>query len=206
MPRTARIIENNNFYHVISRSLNDVFILKDNEDFRYFMSLIHSAKKKYPFRLFHYVIMNTHFHFIVQALSPVMLSKGLAHIKWFYTHWSKKKYNWKGPLWQQRYKSIPIENENYLYNCGMYVELNPVRAKICENPEDYEFSSYKKYHMGVNDILVDNYEFDVQSGQRSSTDYHIDYQSDFATKLFSRTSAIGSPFFIAAHKDARPQK
>ena len=85
MSRIARFIEKNGFYHVISRSLNDTHILKDDKDFIHFLKLASAAKKQYPFHLFHYVIMNTHFHFIIQALSHKILSQGLAHLKWFYT-------------------------------------------------------------------------------------------------------------------------
>ncbi len=192
MPRIARFIEEKGFYHIISRSLNDAYILKDSKDFLYFLKLISEAKKQYPFYLFHYVIMNTHFHFIVKALSHELLSKGLAYIKWSYTFWCKKRHGWKGPLWRERYTSIPIENENYLYNCGMYIEYNPVRAKMCTNPADYKFSSCQKYYLGLNNDLLDNYEVGLYSNQYNL----INYRSDMAKNMFSRSLAIGSTVFI----------
>ena len=202
MPRIARSIEENGFYHIISRSINDAHILRDDKDFIHFLKLAHAAKKQYPFHLFHYAIMNTHFHFIIQALSHEVLSHGLAHLKWFYTLWCKRKYGWKGPLWRERYTSIPIENEDYLYNCGIYIEYNPVRAKICTNPADYRFSSYRKYHSGITDTILDDYETNFLSSQYGP----IDYTSDLAKKLFSRSSAVGSTLFINKLKrPAMPQ-
>ncbi|OGW78832.1 MAG: hypothetical protein A3I73_00835 [Omnitrophica bacterium RIFCSPLOWO2_02_FULL_45_16] len=202
MPRIARFIEENGFYHIISRSLNDTHILRDDKDFIHFLKLAHAAKKRYPFHLFHYVIMNTHFHFIVQALSHKMLSQGLAYLKWFYTLWCKRKYGGRGPLWQERYTSIPIENEDYLYNCGMYIEYNPVRAGICTNPVDYIFSSYRKHHSGITDTILDDYEKKFTSSQYAS----IDYASDLAKDLLSRSPAIGSTLFIGKLKRfAMPQ-
>jgi len=192
MPRIARFIEENGFYHIISRSLNDTHILKDDKDFIYFMKLASVAKKQYPFHLYHYAVMNTHFHFVIQAFSHEMLSKGLSYIKWLYTSWCRKRYGWKGPLWRERYTSIPIENEDYLYNCGMYIEYNPVRAGICANPADYRFSSYKKYHSGITDTIIDDYENDFNSNQYAM----IDYTSDLAKDLFSRSIAVGSTLFI----------
>ncbi len=202
MPRIARSIEENGFYHIISRSLNDTYIIKDDKDFTRFLELVHKAKKQYPFHLFHYAVMNTHFHFIIQALSHEMLSRALAHIKWSYTSWCKKRYSWKGPLWRERYTSIPIENEDYLYNCGVYVEYNPVRAGICINPADYRFSSYRKHHSGVTDTIIDDYENNYNSSQYAT----IDYTSDLAKDLFSRSPAVGSAIFISKLKRlATPQ-
>jgi putative transposase len=158
----------------------------------HFLKLLHAAKKQYPFHLFHYVIMNTHFHFIIQAHSHKILSQGLAQLKWFYTLWCRRKYGGKGPLWRERYTSIPIENEDYLYNCGMYIEYNPVRAGICTNPADYRFSSFGKYHSGTTDTILNDYEKNFNSGQYAT----IDYTSDLAKDLFSRSSAVGSTLFI----------
>jgi putative transposase len=192
MSRIARFIEENGFYHIISRSINDNRILRDDKDFSHFLKLMCAAKKQYPFHLFHYVIMNTHFHFIVRALSHKMLSQGLAYLKWCYTLWCRRKYCWKGPLWRERYTSIPIENEDYLYNCGVYIEYNPVRAGICTNPVDYRFSSYKKYQSGITDPVLDDYENNFNFSQYAT----IDYTSDLAKDLFSRSSAVGSVLFI----------
>jgi hypothetical protein len=75
MPRTARHIESNGYYRVISRSINQTWIYKDDEDFLYFRKLVLSAKHKFPIRLFHYVFMNTHFHFVLQALNKEILAK-----------------------------------------------------------------------------------------------------------------------------------
>lgn len=192
MPRIARFIEENGFYHIISRSLNNTYILRDDKDFIHFLKLAYTAKKQYPFRLFHYVIMNTHFHFVIQAFSHKILSQGLAHLKWSYTLWCRKKYDWKGPLWRERYTSIPIENEDYLYNCGVYIEYNPVRAGICTNPANYKFSSYRKYHLGITDTVLDDYENNFSSIQYAT----LDYKSDLAKDLFSRSPAVGSALFI----------
>lgn len=102
------------------------------------------------------------------------------------------RYGWKGPLWRERYTSIPIENEDYLYNCGIYIEHNPVRAEICDDPADYRFSSYRKYHSGIADMVLDDYENNFDSNHFTT----IDNTSDLAKDIFSRSHAIGSTLFI----------
>ncbi len=212
MPRPPRFIEQNAFYHIISRSLNDTRILRNSDDFNHFFQLLQTAKQKYPIRIFHYAVMHTHFHLAAQALNQETLSKNITYLKWHYSLWMHKKYNWKGPLWRERYKSLPIENENYLYACGMYIEHNPVRAGICENPADYPYSSYKKYNSQTKDTLIDDYE--PQNGAcHVLCDWHrfkpYDFTSTSLKPIFSHSPAIGSPLFIAKFKhpkNACPQK
>ena len=157
MPRIARHVEANGYYHVISRSINQTWVLRDPEDFAQFRMLIREAKGKFPLRVFHYVLMNTHFHLVVQAVTKDFLAQHLAHVKWHYTQWMRKKYRWRGPLWRERYKSLPIGDETYLAACGLYVECNPVRAGLCDDPAAYPYSSAQKYSNGLADDLVDDY-------------------------------------------------
>jgi len=147
--------------------------------------------------------MNTHFHLIIQASSHEILSQHIAYLKWHYTMWMRKRYKWKGPLWRERYKSLPIENEDYLYTCGTYIEYNPVRAGICTDPTDYPYSSYRKYHLGITDTLIDNYEAKTDSKQS----FNLDYSADITRHVFSLAPAIGSPIFIEIYKqNACPKK
>lgn len=55
------------------------------------------------------------------------------------------------------YKSIIISKDEYLLACGSYVELNPVRAKMVEEPKDYTWSSYRVYGYGKKDVLVNEH-------------------------------------------------
>ncbi|MCK5179306.1 MAG: transposase [Candidatus Omnitrophica bacterium] len=199
MPRTARYIEVNGYYHIISRSINETWILKDKEDFDEFLKLIHEAKLKYTIRLFHYVLMNTHFHLVAQALKKQDFQKNIAHIKWHYTQWMKRKYHWKGPLWRERFKSLPIENEHYLTSCGIYVEYNPVRAAICTDPAQYPYSSYQKYEFGKKDTLIDEY----HCGHDAEKSKSQIYQSEFSKTIFSQAPAIGSSSFLNIFKKSK---
>lgn len=158
MPRRPRILQSNAYYHVISRSVNQVRVFREPQDFSHFRTLVKRAKQQFPLRLLHYAFMHTHFHFIVQAPQPTHLAPHVRFIKWYYTQWMRKKYAWRGPLWRERYRSLVIEDEQYLSACGLYVELNPVRAGICREPTEYPYSSARKYFEGTPDDLLDEYE------------------------------------------------
>src|SRR3989338_5332672 len=113
MPRLARHVEANGYYHVISRSINQTWVLRDVEDFARFRTLIREAKDKFPVLLFHYALMNTHFHLVVQAITKEFLAQHLAYVKWYYTQWMRKKYKWRGPLWRGGFKKPSVEKENH---------------------------------------------------------------------------------------------
>ncbi len=158
MPRNGRIAPQGYLYHIISRGNNSQSVFEDERDFRKYLKIIEKYKEKYFFKLYHYVLMSNHTHLILEtteeggSLSEIMKSINLS-----YTLYYQIKYGYTGHLWQGRYKSIIVSKDEYLLACGSYVELNPVRARICENPEDYTWSSYLVYAYGEKDLLVDKH-------------------------------------------------
>jgi len=61
-----------------------------------------------------------------------------------YAMYYNKKYNRVGYVFRDRYKSEGIYSEEHLYNCIKYIYNNPVKAGICNKPEEYKYSNYKK--------------------------------------------------------------
>ena len=70
-PPRFSYLTDNGFYHVISRSINNMNVFKDADDFAHFLQLERQAKQLFPIRLFHYALMSTHFHLILQAVKVV---------------------------------------------------------------------------------------------------------------------------------------
>src|SRR5689334_8624721 len=108
MARTARqhLIADGSFAHVISRSIDKIRVFDQAEDFTYFKALLLSNKREHPFKLFHYCLMNTHFHLVVQVIQMSDFVEALQNIKWKYTQYYNRKRNRVGPLWRERYKSL----------------------------------------------------------------------------------------------------
>ena len=77
------------------------------------------------------------------------LSKFMQEIKQTFSRYYNKRHHRKGTLWGERFKSVIVENGNTLINCLAYIDLNPVRAGIVENPEDYRWNSIS-YHIQTN--------------------------------------------------------
>jgi putative transposase len=133
-------------------------VFEDEEDFRGYLDLLFSYKEKYRFKLYHYIIMTNHVHLVMEPLEEgVGLSEIMKGINLSYARHYKRKYGHTGHFWQDRYKSIIISRDEYLLACGSYVELNPVRAKMVSDPQDYPWSSYGVYAYGKKDKLVDEH-------------------------------------------------
>ena len=195
MSRPARhsYLIDHGFYHVISRSINNIDVFKDAEDFAQFLRLEGKAKQTFPIRLFHYAILHTHFHFVLQTVNHMDLPRHLMFLKRNYTRWYQRKYAWRGPLWRERYRSLPIENDEYLAACGLYVELNPVKAGLCQQPEDYPYSSAKRYSLGQPSELLDDY---LCSPTAPSLRALAELPSGASDLVFASNSGIGSAAFL----------
>jgi len=99
--------------------------------------------------------MPNHVHLIIETTPTTNLAKLMKQINLAYMHYYRKRYTYFGHFWQGRYKSLIIDKDEYLIACGRYIELNPVRAKIVKEPEDYRYSSYNLYAHGREDGLAD---------------------------------------------------
>lgn len=158
MPRIARIAPEGCVYHILTRGNNRQDIFKDNIDYRKYIEILKRYKEKYKFKLYHYVLMKNHVHLV---LEPLRIGGSLAEImkgiNLSYAQYYKARYKHIGHFWQDRYKSIIISKDRYLLACGSYVELNPVRAGIVDDPEDYKWSSYSIYAYGKGDESIDKH-------------------------------------------------
>jgi putative transposase len=100
--------------------------------------------------------MPNHIHLLVGVAEESNLSRFMKRLNLKYFYYYKKKHNYSGHLWQDRFKSKIIDKDEYFIQCGKYIELNPVRAYLVLSPADYLFSSYRHYSLGFKDELVDD--------------------------------------------------
>ncbi len=157
MPRTARIVFPSMLYHIISRGNNRELVFQEKEDFEKYLEICKRYKDQYDFRLYHWILMNNHIHLLIETKDS-SLSKIMQGINLTYTIWFNRKNGKVGHLWQDRYKSAVVEKDNYLLECGRYIERNPLRAGIVKDPKEYPWSSYRVYGYGKSDGLTDRHE------------------------------------------------
>ena len=154
MARTARYIPIDSAAHIMSRGNNKQCIFNNDSDKLFYWRLLNELKESNRIKLFHYCIMNNHVHLIVWITMASNLPKFMKQLNLSYFNYYKRVYGYCGHFWQGRYKSNIIENDAHLLHCGKYIELNPVRAGIVSNPEEYLFSSYRHYSLNQADEVV----------------------------------------------------
>lgn len=158
MPRQARIFSGEGLSHVLTRGNNRMGVFHDDEDYLRFIETLGSFKQRYSIRLYHYVLMTNHVHLVVEPQGRAgSLSGFMKGINLCYVQHYKRKYGHVGHFWQDRYKSILISKDDYLLACGSYVELNPVRARMVDDPREYRWSSYHAYAYDKADGITDRH-------------------------------------------------
>ncbi len=155
MPRKARQIIDNGYYHILTRGNDRRNIFLCQDDYVRILDIIRLYIEKYQVRIFHYCLMPNHVHFLVQAIKSVDLPKFMQGVLQVYANYFRKKCDSIGFLFQNRYRSIHIEKESYLLECARYIERNPLRAKICDDLKDYSWSSFLSYAEGKKNRIIE---------------------------------------------------
>ncbi len=144
--------------HIIVRGNNRSEIFCCEMDYRFYLEKLLAACKKHDCQVHAYVLMT--------PFSETGLSKSLQMLGRYYVQYFNSCYRRTGTLWEGRYKATLIDSESYLLACMRYIELNPVRAGMVNDPGEYPWSSYRFNALGQTDELVTpHFEF-----QRLGTD------------------------------------
>ena len=140
MSRALRIEYAGALYHVTSRDNARASIYLDELDFSLFIEVLASVCERFNWVIHSYCLMTNHYHLLIET-PDANLSKGMRQLNGVYTQKFNRKHRRVGHLFQGRYKSILVDKESYLLEVGRYILLNPVRAKMVDTPEEYEWSS-----------------------------------------------------------------
>jgi REP element-mobilizing transposase RayT len=157
MPRRPRLTAPATTYHVTMRCNNGDYQIRNRQDFTELLGIIARYKAKYHFKLFGYCIMNSHAHLIVQTPNEEAssISKIMHGIMWRYAVKYNRRHGRKGHFFGERFNSPVIETDSYGVSILRYIAQNPVRAIMTRKARDWEWSSYRVYEDGADDMLVD---------------------------------------------------
>ncbi len=152
MPRVSRQKSENGIYHIMLRGINQQTIFEDDEDYSKFLSTLEKYKAVSGYKVFAYCLMSNHIHILlkteIEGLDLIM-----KRIAGSYVYWYNWKYYRKGHLFQDRFKSEPIDDEKYLLTVLRYIHQNPIKANIVKNIDEYIYSSYNDYIKGKSSLV-----------------------------------------------------
>ena len=139
MPRKPRI-DLPGYHHVINRGVNRENILLCNDDKKKFLDILEITREIYHLIIHSFCILDNHYHLLIETHQD-NLSLAVRYINSQYAIYFNKKNDRIGPLWQGRFKSWYIHNDEYLYLLFRYIEMNPVKAGLSTEMGEYPFSS-----------------------------------------------------------------
>jgi putative transposase len=140
MPRIARVVIPGCPHHVIQRGNRRLRVFFSEEDKAFYLNLLRRQIAKHGIALWAFCLMDNHVHAVAVPESKESLARGFGETHMKYTHVINTREDWKGYLWQGRFITYPLDGP-YLRRVIRYIERNPVRARIVEMAEEYEWSS-----------------------------------------------------------------
>ncbi len=151
MPRQARQFSESGYLHLIVRGIGKQILFEDREDRLFFLAILERFCGETGVCVLAYCLMENHVHLLVydrEGKTPLLMKKlGVSYSRYY-----NRKYERSGHLFQDRYLSEAVEDEDYLLAVFRYILLNPEKAGL-GSAADYEWSSFSRY--GEADPVVD---------------------------------------------------
>jgi REP element-mobilizing transposase RayT len=167
MPRTARIKSSTGTYHIIMRGINRHTIFFDDEDNQRFLSTLNEYKETCGYRIFAYCLMGNHLHLVIKVEQET-LEQILRRLCGSFVYWYNKKYDRIGNLFQDRFRSEPIENDRSLLAVIRYIHQNPIKAGVAKDISEYNWSSYREY-IGISHLADIDFILEMLDSNRSKS-------------------------------------
>ena len=136
MPRPLRPVAPGLIYHAINRGNNRQTVFNSDGDFNAFLKAIADLKERIEFDLYGYCVMTNHIHMLIRpregSISRILQSLLVPHTQGFH-----RFHGSSGHVWQGRFKSPVIQDDDHLLAVLRYIEANPLRANMVERAVDY---------------------------------------------------------------------
>ena len=149
MPRRLRVSSGGYAYHVLNRGVGRMRLFGKPRDFEAFEEVLGEAKRRVPMRLLGWCVMPNHWHFVLWPQSDAEVTEFLRWLanthtmRWHAHHGT----GGTGHLYQGRFKSFPVQEDEHLYTVLRYVERNPVRAGFVADAEAWRWgSAWRRRH------------------------------------------------------------
>jgi REP element-mobilizing transposase RayT len=144
MARRRRLFAAGLLYHVIARGNHREPTFLTDPDYQAYVTRLATYQKRYGVALYAYCLMPNHVHLLLQT-SESPLAKFMQGVQQSYTQRFNRVHDKVGHLFQARYRAIVCEQDEYLLALIRYIHLNPVRAGMVADPEEYPYSGHRAY-------------------------------------------------------------
>lgn len=157
MSRLPRSFINSNFFHVMIQGINREYIFEDEFFKKVYLKYIFEESVMLNINIISFCVMDNHVHLLLNIKNIEDMSILMKKTNQRYALFYNKMKSRVGYVFRNRYRSEPICDERYLYQCILYIHRNPIKARITEKLDEYEYSSTMEYSIKkVNKILNGN--------------------------------------------------
>ncbi|MFL5339709.1 MAG: transposase [Gemmataceae bacterium] len=148
MPRRRRYSDAGFVYHVLNRAVGRATLFHKPADYTAFETILRQAGQRFGMRLISFALMPNHWHLVVWpasdgALSTYMQWLTVTHVRRWHAHHHSEG---TGPIYQGRFKSFPVQEDDHFLTVCRYVERNPLRANLVPRADQWRWSSL--WHRG----------------------------------------------------------
>lgn len=155
MPRLPRIYIKEALYFITCRGEHNETLFKEEKDYLMFLDLMKKYQEQYDIKLFAYCLMPDHLHLLVEMEKPQTdspetgksqgMSDFMRDLNNNYTKYYNSRYERKGHLFRERFKSALIEKDSHLLKMTAYIHVNPEKLGLVKDAREYPFSTYQTY-------------------------------------------------------------
>jgi putative transposase len=200
MARQIRTIVADTPVHVVQRGNNRMKCFGDEGDYLVYLALVVQSARSHACAVHSYCLMTNHIHMLLTPQSASSCGSFMHGISHRYAHYFNRKYSRTGTLWEGRFRSCLVQSTPYVLACHRYIELNPVRAGIVNDPGDYRWSSYQANTSGAADPLVRRHPEVVSLGASQYRRLFLDVLSADLLRDIREATNGGYPLAAASFK------
>ncbi|MFP4164769.1 MAG: transposase [Chitinispirillaceae bacterium] len=131
-------------WHITHRCHKKEFLLKHSLDKKRWRAWLFEAKKRYGLCVLNYTIMSNHVHLIAAETHQNTVSRSMQLVEGQTAQEYNNRKTRLGAFWSDRYQGTAVDTKRHLLHCLLYVDFNPVRARLCSHPAQYGFSGLQE--------------------------------------------------------------
>lgn len=158
MPRCARQKIENGIYHICIRGNNRQDIFLDDKDRDEYLTRLRHYKERYKVHIYAYCLMTNHIHLLIydnaQDISKFMQGLSLSYVIYF-----NNRHGRTGHLFQDRFTSVLVTSDVQILCTSKYIHLNPIKANMVKQIDEYKWSSYRTYVQGEDQLNIVDTQF-----------------------------------------------
>ena len=145
MARRKTRFQAGHYYHVYNRGVNQDSIFREDENYRFLLSRVKSYSIKFDIAVIAYCLMPNHYHFLLLQKGSESISTFVQRTFNSYTKAFNKSFQRIGTLFEGPFKSINVDNDNYLIHLCRYIHRNPLEAELVNDLDDWPYSNYMEW-------------------------------------------------------------